>query len=108
MTRYLIEEQALAQPWAAVMENPENRTEPIRKVFEAVGGRLEAFYVAVGGSTAYLIAEVPDSVSMAAISTAIMAGGALSSIKSTAILTAEEMVEAFKKAKSVAYRPPGE
>jgi hypothetical protein len=44
---------------------------------------------------------------MAAVAVAISAGGALSSLQTTALLTVEETLEALEKARSVRYKPPG-
>jgi hypothetical protein len=44
---------------------------------------------------------------MAATAIAIGAGGALSSIRTTVLLTVEETLAALKKSSSIAYRPPG-
>ena len=44
---------------------------------------------------------------MAATAIAIGAGGALSSLETTVLLTVEETIAALKKASSIAYRPPG-
>jgi hypothetical protein len=44
---------------------------------------------------------------MAAVALAIGAGGALSSIETTVLLSVEELVEALGKAKSIRYRQPG-
>ncbi|MGH2357621.1 MAG: GYD domain-containing protein, partial [Candidatus Limnocylindria bacterium] len=51
--------------------------------------------------------EAPDNVSMAATALAIGAGGALSSIETTVLLTVEETLEALEKASTIRYRPPG-
>ena len=45
--------------------------------------------------------------SMAAVAVAISAGGALSSLQTTALLTVEETLAALEKARSVKYKPPG-
>jgi hypothetical protein len=44
---------------------------------------------------------------MAAVALAIGAGGALSSIETTVLLSVEDTMEALGKAKSIGYRPPG-
>ena len=46
--------------------------------------------------------------SMAAVVLAIGAGGVLSSLETTVLLTVEETIEALGKAGQVRYRPPGE
>ncbi|MBP2445770.1 uncharacterized protein with GYD domain [Rhizobium leguminosarum] len=50
--------------------------------------------------------EAPDNVSMAAVALAIGAGGAVSSMETTVLLSVEDTIEALGKAKSVRYRPP--
>ena len=44
---------------------------------------------------------------MAAVALAIGAGGALSSLETTVLLTVEETMDALRKAGEVRYRPPG-
>jgi hypothetical protein len=44
---------------------------------------------------------------MAATAIAISAGGALSSLHTTVLLTVEETMAALQKAASIRYRPPG-
>jgi uncharacterized protein with GYD domain len=71
---------------------------------KAVGGRLEAFYFAFGDTDAFVIAEVPDNASAAAVSLAVCASGAVHA-KTTVLMTPEEMDAATKK--TVSYRAPG-
>ena len=65
---------------------------------------LEAFYYAFGGSDVYLIVDLPDAVTAAAVSRAVNQSGAVQ-LKTIILMTAEEMDQAAKK--TVAYRPPG-
>jgi hypothetical protein len=44
---------------------------------------------------------------MAAVALAISAGGALSSLETTVLLTVEETMDALQKAGKVQYRAPG-
>ncbi len=74
------------------------------KAVKSVGGKVEAFYFAFGEPDVYLIADIPDNVSCAAASLAINATGAVR-IKTTVLLTPEDMDRAAKK--SVSYRAPG-
>ena len=41
-----------------------------------------------------------------ALDMAVLAGGAVTSLKNTALLTGAEAVEAMKKGASIAYKPP--
>jgi uncharacterized protein with GYD domain len=106
MTRYLIEHIPVPQAAAAVIKNPQDRTEAIRTIFESVGGRLDHYYIAYAENTIYLLGEVPDQESLAAIMTAIWASGVSMSLKAKALMTATEAVDVYKKAKTVGYRPP--
>jgi uncharacterized protein with GYD domain len=71
---------------------------------KALGGKVEAFYYALGDDDVYVIADLPDNTTAAAISLAVNAIGAVQ-LKTVPLLTPEEVDEAAKK--SVAYRPPG-
>ncbi len=44
---------------------------------------------------------------MAAVALAITAGGALSSLETTVLLTVDETMDALRKAQQVGYRAPG-
>jgi hypothetical protein len=44
---------------------------------------------------------------MAAVALALGAGGALSSVNTTVLMTVEETLDALSKAQNVKYRPPG-
>jgi uncharacterized protein with GYD domain len=72
-----------------------------------VGGKLHGFWYAFGTHDGYNIWEAPDNVSMAAVALAISAGGALSSLETTVLLTVEETMEALRKVERVRYRAPG-
>lgn len=105
MTRYLIEETITSQAVAALMENPHDRAEAVRPVFEAVGGKLEQYYVAYTENTVYLIAEVPDQESLAAILWAFQGGGGPTSIKATPLMSATEAADMLRKAGRLGYEP---
>lgn len=112
----LAEEQAMAmyltrfsytpETWARMIENPEDRREAARSYIESVGGKLHGFWYAFGEHDGWNLWEAPDNVSMAAVALAIGAGGALSSMETTVLLSVEDTIEALEKAKSVRYRPP--
>jgi uncharacterized protein with GYD domain len=70
-----------------------------------VGGRVEAFSFAFGSDDVVVLVDGPDTVSVAAVSLAIAAGGGFRG-RTTVLLTPVEMDQAAKKA--VTYRPPGQ
>ncbi|HLF71611.1 MAG TPA: GYD domain-containing protein [Dehalococcoidia bacterium] len=80
------------------------RVEAVKRLVESVGGKLEAFYFAFGDTDAFVIIDVPDSVTGAAISLTVNASG-LASCNAIQLLTAAEIDRAAKM--SPAYDAPG-
>ena len=108
MPFYLTRFSYTPETWAKLVRNPEDRRPAAKQYIESVGGKLHGFWFAFGDYDAYTLWEAPDNVSMAATAIAISAGGALSSLHTTVLLTVEETVAALQKAASISYRPPGE
>lgn len=106
MARYLVQVSYTTSGIVDLIKNPQDRSAAIRPLIEGMGGKLESFDYAFGDYDVVVIAELPDNVSMAALSMAVAAGGAVGDFKTTVLLTMEESVEAMRKASSVAYRPP--
>jgi len=90
---------------AKLISNPQDRTEAIRGPIEKLGGKVKEMFFAFGPSDAVLITEMPDNVSAAAMALAFAAGGALRSCQTTALLTKEEAIDAFRKAGTSGYKP---
>ena len=63
-----------------------------------------SFYFAFGENDVYAIVDLPDHVSAAAMALVVNASGVVS-VRTTVLLTPEEMDQASKK--SVPYTPPG-
>ncbi len=108
MPLYLTRFSYTPATWAKLMKSPEDRRAAAKQYIEAVGGKLHGFWYAFGDHDAFNLWEAPDTVSMAATSIAISAGGALSSFETTVLLTVEEALEALHKASTIRYRPPGD
>lgn len=89
-----------------MIENPEDRRAAAGSYIESVGGKLHGFWYAFGEHDGWTLWEAPDNVSMAAVAVAIGAGGALSSMETTVLLSVEDKIEALRKAQAIRYRPP--
>ena len=105
MPHYLLQAAYTPEAWQAMVKNPHSRMEAIRPVIERMGGKLIGGWAAFGDYDTILIAELPTSVGAAAIAIAAAAGGSCKSVKTTPLLTAEEAVEAAKKASGTGYKP---
>ena len=81
-----------------------SRVDAVKAALENVGGSLESFHFAFGDADAYVIADLPDNQSAAAVALAVNAsGGAVA--KTIVLLTPEEVDAAAQQ--SVGYRAPG-
>ena len=106
MARYMIQVSYTSGGVVDLVKNPQDRSAVIRPLIEGMGGKMHSFDYSFGDYDVVVIAELPDNVSMAALSMAISAGGAIGGFKTTVLLSMEEAVEAMRKAGSVGYRPP--
>ena len=105
MAKYLFEARYTAAGAKGVaQEGGSGRRAAIAKMTESMGGKLESFYYAFGGVDAYVIADLPDNVSAAAVALAVNQGGG-ATVKTVVLVTPEDMDKAGKK--SVDYRAPG-
>lgn len=81
-----------------------SRVEAVKAALESVGGSLESFHFGFGEADAYVIGDLPDNESAAAVAITVNAsGGAV--VKTTVLLTPEEVDAAAQQ--SVGYRAPG-
>jgi uncharacterized protein with GYD domain len=71
---------------------------------EGLGGKIESFHFAFGGTDAYVVAELPDTVAAAAAALTVSAGGGATA--TTVVLLTPAEVDAAAK-KETNYRPPG-
>ena len=107
MPLYLSKFNYTPETWARLIGNPEDRRKAAQSYIESVGGKLHGFWYAFGSYDGYTLWEAPDNVSMAAVALAISAGGALSSLETTVLLTIDETLDALRKAQQVKYQAPG-
>ena len=85
-------------------EGGTKREHVVRLSVEGLGGKLESFYYALGEHDVITIVDVPDAVTVAALSLAVAASGA-ARCSTTPLLSAEEMDHAAQR--KTAYRAPG-
>lgn len=91
----------------AMMARPSDRAAVVSKLCEAAGGRMEAYYAMFGAWDGFVIADVPDSKSAAAISLAVSGTGAFAHIETHEVLDAGELNDALATASRLSYTPPG-
>jgi uncharacterized protein with GYD domain len=105
MPKYLYEASYTAGGVQGLLKDGGSKRRAVaEEVVKSIGGKVEAFYFAFGSTDAFVIMDLPDNVSAAAGSLAISSSGAIT-VRTTVLITPEEMDAATKK--SVSYSPPG-
>jgi len=105
MPKYLIEAKYKSEAMKGLLkEGGTGRRQAVDKLLASVGGKVESLYFAFGDSDAYVVVDVPDNVTAAAVALTVGASGAIK-LKTTVLMTPEEVDQATKKSPS--YTPPG-
>ena len=92
------------EAWALLLADPQDRFSVVRDPIEKLGGKLETAYFAFGPFDAIAITEMPDNVSAAAIAIAFAAGGSVSRVETTPLMTSAETIQALQKARECGYK----
>ena len=106
MAKYLYEAKYTAKGLEGLLkEGGSKRREAVEKAIKSLGGTLEAFYYAFGDTDVMCMADLPDNVNATTFSLMVIAAGG-ATIKTTVLITPEEVDQAVKK--TMDYRPPGQ
>ena len=108
MPLYMSQVSYTSEAWAAMTQNPEDRSEVFSRLTETMGGRLLSWYYTFGEYDVLVIYEAPDENTAAAIGLAAISPGHLSRVKTTVVLSAQAGVEVMRKAGEATYRGPGQ
>jgi len=103
--KYLIRAKYTASGAAGLLkEGGTGRVKAITSLIEGGGGSVESIYWVMGDDDIVIIADAPDTVSVAALSLSVGASGA-ASCSTSELLTAEQLDDVAKR--QVNYRAPG-
>ena len=107
MPFYLFQARYAPAAIKAMVDTPQDREAPARKLMEGLGCTLHHMFFCMGSEDVVAIIEAPDDQTVAAGSMIIGASGAFSGGSTTKLLTPAEAVEAMTKAKaaSASYTP---
>ena len=108
MPAYVTQFAYTSEAWAALTDNPEDRSTPVREQVESMGGRLICWYLSFGEYDGLTIYEVPDDATAGAVVLAAARRGHLRATKTTRLFTAEEGMEMMRRAGATAFRGPGQ
>jgi len=105
MPKFLFEVRYTAEGTKGLaQEGGSGRRAATIKMVEGLGGKVEALYYAFGEVDLYVIVDLPDSASAAAIPLTTNQAGGITA-KTVVLISPEEMDKAGKM--RVDYRPPG-
>jgi uncharacterized protein with GYD domain len=106
MGRYLFQASYSADGIKGVLKDGgTGRRSAVDTAIKSLGGKLESFYYGFGETDVYVVVDGFDNTEAAAFSMGVFSTGALSGVKTTVLLTPEEIDQAGKK--SMSYRAPG-
>jgi len=105
MSRFLFEGRYNAEGIKGVLrEGGTGRRKAVDDTVKSMGGRIEAYYFGFGETDVYVIVDGIDNVAAAALAMGISSSGTVG-VKTTVLLTVEEIDQAGKK--TLSYRAPG-
>ena len=110
MLKFVIIFRYSSASWARMLKVPEDRASAEGALLEHLGGSLESIYWEVETASAHVVAELPDSVSAAAVITAATKTGAFKEIHVHEVLTQDQLRDMVALAQGAdhVYRPPGQ
>ncbi len=107
MPMFLMQFTYTPETWASLMANPEDRREAATEYLDELGGSLHGFWYGFGAFDGCLLFEAPDEIAAAGVVLAVTAGGAMSSVETTVLLSVEDTLEALQRGRAIASRRPG-
>jgi uncharacterized protein with GYD domain len=108
MPLYMTQFAYTPEAWAALVDNPEDRSAAVRELTERLGGRLVSWYLSFGEYDGLTIYEAPDNATAGAAALVAASRGHLRAVKTTPLFTAEESMEVMRRARETSFRAPGQ
>lgn len=109
MPKFVMKFTYSSASWARMLAIPDDRTSAVAAMLEHLDGKLIDMYWELEDGAAYVIGELPDSLSAAAAITAATKTGAFKDVHVHQLLTQDQLREVVVLARSLedVYRPPG-
>ena len=106
MPKYLVSANYAGEGIKGLLkEGGSSRKAAVEKLVGSMGGSVESMYYAFGETDLYIIADMPDNASVAAVALIVGASGAVT-LTTTVLMTPAEVDDAVKKTPN--YSPPGQ
>jgi len=92
--------------WQKLAKHPEDRSIPVKALFEGLGGRLIGMYYMMGDSDGIIISEMPDAKTAATAIVAAGLAGHTRKLETTQLFSIQEGLEILGGAGKIAYPAP--
>lgn len=99
---YITQARYTHQAISGLVQNPEDRYEEVRGLFERAGCKLLSYYMTFGEYDFIIIYEAPNPVAVMSVLATAGAGGGVTDTKTITAVTTAEAREAFELAKAAA------
>lgn len=106
MAWFMIQGSYTPDAWAAQIRNPTDRLAAVGQMMAPLGVTFEHHWHSFGDHDFVIIAQGPGNLEASAAVLAAYSGGALTSIRTTSLLTTDEAMGALRQAAGVQYHPP--
>lgn len=107
MPFYLLRLKQSPETFRSLVASPEDRRPVASALIEGAGGKLHGYWYAFGEYDIVVLAEFPDNISGVSVLAKVAASGAWTGGETTVLMTVEETLEAYRRAGSLEYTPPG-
>jgi uncharacterized protein with GYD domain len=105
MQSYLVQASYSSHALAALIKNPQNRTEHIRQCCEQFGGKLVGLWSSLGEHDIVCVFNMPDHIGAGAMRSVLASTGALKHVYLTPLYEVEDGIKALKLAATSIYKP---
>jgi uncharacterized protein with GYD domain len=108
MHHYMMMFQYTPEAQAALVSNPEDRSQAIGDLIQQAGGQMDSYYYCFGEYDGVFTFQVSDDESAQAISHAVASTGTISHERMINLQTVEEKMQTLQKAQQLAqaFQPP--
>jgi uncharacterized protein with GYD domain len=108
MPFYLTQAKLSKDAIQAMIAKPQDRSGPVGKLLETVGGKLHHYFFAFGEYDVVLLYEAPDNASAAAPLLTAAGAGVVAASKTTVLMSMDEAMTSMRKAgvASKQFQPP--
>ena len=108
MHHYMMMFQYTPEAQAALVSNPEDRSQAIGNLIQQAGGEMESYYYCFGEYDGVFTFQVSDDETAQAVAHAVASTGTISHERMISLQTVEEKMQTLQKAQQLAqaFQPP--